>query len=187
MAVAHDGSTRRNVFDPAGLVVRHNKRYPLFHAKDGVVSTTNGMGYEMVPFGTGVIDYVVKRYIHRNSAQDGASVGTIRAVGVVTRFLLMVIVVLIALKNLGFDITALVAGLGIGGVAVALAVQNILGDLFGALSIMVDKPFVIGDTIAVDDFVGSVENIGLKTTRIRSQTGEQLVFAGRPQHQARGR
>ncbi|MEZ7006033.1 sugar phosphate isomerase/epimerase family protein [Streptomyces sp. AD55] len=54
---AHDGSTRRNVFDPAGLVVRHNKRYPLFHAKDGVVSTTNGMGYEMVPFGTGVIDY----------------------------------------------------------------------------------------------------------------------------------
>jgi sugar phosphate isomerase/epimerase len=54
---AHDGSTRESVFDPAGLVARHNKRYPLFHAKDGVVSTTNGMGYEMVPFGTGVIDY----------------------------------------------------------------------------------------------------------------------------------
>ncbi|MGI5135716.1 sugar phosphate isomerase/epimerase family protein [Streptomyces sp. CA-106110] len=54
---AHDGSTQENVFDPAGLVVRHNKRYPLFHAKDGVVNTTNGMGYDMVPFGTGVIDY----------------------------------------------------------------------------------------------------------------------------------
>jgi sugar phosphate isomerase/epimerase len=54
---AHDGSVRENVFDPAGLVVRHNKRYPLFHAKDGVVDTTNGQGYEMVPFGTGVIDY----------------------------------------------------------------------------------------------------------------------------------
>ncbi|MGW3633831.1 sugar phosphate isomerase/epimerase family protein [Streptomyces sp. NPDC005122] len=54
---AHDGSTREKIFDPAGLVVRNNRRYPLFHAKDGVVNTTNGMGYEMVPFGTGVIDY----------------------------------------------------------------------------------------------------------------------------------
>jgi sugar phosphate isomerase/epimerase len=54
---AHDGSTREKVFDPAGLVTRHNKRYPLFHAKDGVVNTTNGQGYDMVPFGTGVIDY----------------------------------------------------------------------------------------------------------------------------------
>lgn len=54
---AHDGSTRRDVFDPAGLVVRHDRRYPLFHAKDGVVDTTNGMGYHMVPFGTGDIDY----------------------------------------------------------------------------------------------------------------------------------
>nr|WP_206345912.1 sugar phosphate isomerase/epimerase family protein [Streptomyces thermoviolaceus] len=54
---AHDGSVRENIFDPAGLVARHTKRYPLFHAKDGVVDTTNGQGYEMVPFGTGVIDY----------------------------------------------------------------------------------------------------------------------------------
>ncbi|MER5601568.1 sugar phosphate isomerase/epimerase family protein [Streptomyces sp. NPDC002265] len=54
---AHDGSTRTNIFDPAGLVTRHNKRYPLFHAKDGVVNATNGQGYDMVPFGTGVIDY----------------------------------------------------------------------------------------------------------------------------------
>ncbi|MER5840399.1 MULTISPECIES: sugar phosphate isomerase/epimerase family protein [Streptomyces] len=73
---AHDGSTRRNVFDPAGLVARHNKRYPLFHAKDGVVSTTNGMGYEMVPFGTGVIDYttffsrVGQRNYHNPMVED---------------------------------------------------------------------------------------------------------------------
>ncbi|MEV0181989.1 TIM barrel protein [Streptomyces sp. NPDC050625] len=65
---AHDGSTQTNVFDPAGLVSRHNKRYPLFHAKDGVVNTTNGMGYDMVPFGTGVIDYTTffSRVGHRN-------------------------------------------------------------------------------------------------------------------------
>ena len=53
----HDGATRENIFDPAGLVTRNNKRYPLFHAKDGVINTTNGQGYDMVPFGTGVIDY----------------------------------------------------------------------------------------------------------------------------------
>ncbi|MGW4601175.1 sugar phosphate isomerase/epimerase family protein [Streptomyces sp. NPDC004457] len=65
---AHDGSTRTDVFDPAGLVTCHDKRYPLFHAKDGVVNTTNGMGYEMVPFGTGVIDYTAffSRVGHRN-------------------------------------------------------------------------------------------------------------------------
>ncbi|MEV7129115.1 sugar phosphate isomerase/epimerase family protein [Streptomyces sp. NPDC093260] len=65
---AHDGSTRTDIFDPAGLVTRHDKRYPLFHAKDGVVNTTNGMGYDMVPFGTGVIDYSAffSRVGHRN-------------------------------------------------------------------------------------------------------------------------
>ncbi|MFF4840565.1 sugar phosphate isomerase/epimerase family protein [Streptomyces collinus] len=65
---AHDGSTQTNIFDPAGLVTRNDKRYPLFHAKDGVVNATNGMGYDMVPFGTGVIDYTTffSRVGHRN-------------------------------------------------------------------------------------------------------------------------
>jgi len=75
------------------------------------------------------------------------------------------------------NITGLVAGLGIGGIAVALAVQNILGDLLASLSIVLDKPFVIGDSIVVDSFSGTVEHIGLKTTRIRSISGEQLVFS----------
>ena len=80
---AHDGSTRTDVFDPAGLVERHDKRYPLFHAKDGVVNNTNGMGYDMVPFGTGVIDYTTffSRVGHRNYhnpmvEQDNAPSGT---------------------------------------------------------------------------------------------------------------
>ncbi len=81
------------------------------------------------------------------------------------------------LGNLGFDITALVAGLGVGGVAVALAAQNILGDLFASLSIVIDKPFSIGDFIVIDQYRGRVEQIGLKTTRIRSLAGEQLVFS----------
>ena len=69
------------------------------------------------------------------------------------------------------------AGLGVGGIAVALAVQNILGDLFASLSIVIDKPFVIGDFIVVGEFMGTVEHVGLKTTRVRSLGGEQLVFA----------
>src|SRR3546814_19469041 len=84
---------------------------------------------------------------------------------------------LLGLDNLGVDVTAMVAGLGVGGIAVALAVQNILGDLFASLSIVIDKPFVIGDFIIVDDCLGSVEHVGLKTTRIRSLGGEQLIFA----------
>jgi small-conductance mechanosensitive channel len=71
----------------------------------------------------------------------------------------------------------LIASLGVGSIAVALAVQNILADLFASLSIALDQPFVIGDFIIVDDYLGTVENIGLKTTRVRSLSGEQLIFA----------
>jgi small-conductance mechanosensitive channel len=78
-----------------------------------------------------------------------------------------------------------VASLGIGGVAVALAVQNILGDLFASLSIAIDKPFVIGDFVMVDDMVGTVEHVGLKTTRLRSLAGEQIVFANNDLLQSR--
>jgi small-conductance mechanosensitive channel len=81
------------------------------------------------------------------------------------------------LENLNFDVSALVASLGVGGIAVALAAQNILGDLFASLSILFDKPFVVGDFIIVDDLPGTVEKVGLKTTRVRSLFGEQLVFS----------
>jgi small-conductance mechanosensitive channel len=97
--------------------------------------------------------------------------------GFLARLMLWVVVFLMLLDNFGFNITTLVASLGIGGVAVALAVQNILGDLFASLSIMLDKPFEIGDFIIVGDVLGSVEHIGLKTTRIRGLGGEQVVFS----------
>jgi small-conductance mechanosensitive channel len=86
-------------------------------------------------------------------------------------------VLLLALDNLGINITAFVAGLGIGGIAVALATQKILGDIFASLSIVLDKPFVLGDFIVVQDHMGTVEHIGLKTTRLRSLTGEQLIIS----------
>jgi small-conductance mechanosensitive channel len=81
------------------------------------------------------------------------------------------------LSNLGINVTTFIASLGIGGVAIALAVQNILGDLFASLSIAVDKPFEVGDAIATPDFFGTVEHVGLKTTRIRADSGEQVVVA----------
>ncbi|MGD2112952.1 MAG: mechanosensitive ion channel family protein [Gammaproteobacteria bacterium] len=108
---------------------------------------------------------------------DPASVAAVNAMGYVGRLILWAVVLLLVLDNLGVDVTALVAGLGVGGIAVALAVQNILGDLFASLSIVLDKPFNIGDFLIIDEYMGSVENIGLKTTRIRSLSGEQLVFS----------
>jgi len=109
--------------------------------------------------------------------EDAAAVMTMNVVGIAARIVLWSMVLLLTLDNLGVDVTALVAGLGIGGVAVALAAQNILGDLFASLSIVLDKPFVLGDFLAVGDFLGAVEQIGLKTTRVRSLSGEQLVFS----------
>jgi small-conductance mechanosensitive channel len=82
---------------------------------------------------------------------------------------------LTVLANMGVNVTAFIASLGIGGVAVALAVQNILGDLFASLSIGLDKPFVIGDFVIFGDVLGTVERVGLKTTHIRSLDGEQIV------------
>jgi small-conductance mechanosensitive channel len=113
----------------------------------------------------------------RESASDRALLGSLGILGFVARALIWSIVLLLALDNLGVDVTALIAGLGIGGIAVALAVQNVLGDLLASLSITLDKPFVVGDFVIVGDFMGSVEYIGIKSTRLRSLSGEQIVMS----------
>ncbi|MCU0760081.1 MAG: mechanosensitive ion channel family protein [Steroidobacteraceae bacterium] len=110
-------------------------------------------------------------------AADRELIGSLGIIGFVARVLIWSVVVLLMLDNLGVDITALVAGLGIGGIAVALAVQNVLGDLLASLSITFDKPFIVGDFLAVGDFLGSVEYIGIKSTRLRSLSGEQIVIS----------
>lgn len=108
---------------------------------------------------------------------DPGGVMTVNVIAIGVRIALWSIVLLLALDNLGVDVTALVAGLGVGGIAVALAAQNILGDLFASLSIALDKPFVLGDFVIIGDFLGTIEAIGLKTTRVRSLSGEQVVFS----------
>ena len=123
------------------------------------------------------ISFWLGRTIQKRMDQDTSSATTITFLGFVARLILWIIVLLLILDNLGVNITGLVAGLGIGGIAVALALQNILGDLFASLSIVLDKPFVIGDFVVVDSLAGTIEHIGLKTTRIRSLSGEQLIFS----------
>jgi small-conductance mechanosensitive channel len=119
----------------------------------------------------------LERRRRHSSAADRAVVGSLGVIGFITRVVIWAIVGLLTLDNLGIDVTALVAGLGIGGIAVALAVQNILGDLFASLSITFDKPFLVGDFLIIDDFLGAVEYIGIKSTRLRSLGGEQIIIS----------
>lgn len=120
---------------------------------------------------------IIEHYRQTKLQQDPAGVTALNAIGMFATGVLWLAVFLLTLDNLDYDVTALIAGLGVGGIAVALAMQNILGDLFASLSIVVDKPFVMGDFLIIDDYMGSVEHVGLKTTRIRSLSGEQLVFS----------
>ena len=128
-------------------------------------------------WGNHLITFWLTRYLKGRGADDAASRTTLSTLGFVGRAVLWTTLLLLALDNLGIKITGLITGLGIGGVAVALAAQEVLKDLFASLAIALDKPFLLGDAIAVDAFSGTVEHIGIKTTRIRSITGEELVFS----------
>jgi small-conductance mechanosensitive channel len=123
------------------------------------------------------LQVMIEQYRQKQLDTDPASVTTLNVLNFVGKIILWSIVLLLVLDNLGINITALVAGLGVGGIAIALAVQTILGDLFASLSIVLDKPFVVGDFLIVGDLLGSVEYVGMKTTRLRSLSGEQLVFS----------
>lgn len=129
-------------------------------------------------WGGAAVTFWVKMYMQRRTASnDRASIAMITAMGVGARVLLWILIVITALKSVfAIEVTPLITSLGVGGIAVALAVQNILGDLLAALAIVFDKPFDVGDTIGVDQITGTVEHIGLKTTRIRSITGEQIII-----------
>jgi small-conductance mechanosensitive channel len=95
---------------------------------------------------------------------------------ILINMIIWILGILFLADNLGYDVTTIIAGLGIGGIAVALAAQNILGDLFNYFVIFFDRPFEVGDFIVVDDKMGTIEYIGIKTTRIRCLSGEQLVI-----------
>jgi len=128
-------------------------------------------------WGNGLITFWFRNYAERKAESDISSRTTIAAFGFLARAILWIMLSLVGLNRLGYDVTALITGLGVGGIAIALAVQNVLSDLFAALAIVLDKPFLVGDTIGVDTFTGTIEHVGLKTTRIRSVNGELLIFS----------
>lgn len=117
---------------------------------------------------------LVDRYLRASHKRDPASASAAQIIRVSCLGVVWSAILLVGLSNFGIDITGLIAGLGIGGIAVAFALQSVLKDLFASLAIILDKPFVVGDFIIFDDQLGTVERIGLKTTRVRSLSGEQI-------------
>lgn len=124
---------------------------------------------------TAVLAWLGQR-AQREMLANRAAASTFGIIGFIARVTIWSFVVLLTLDNLGVEIKPLLAGLGIGGIAVALAVQNVLGDLFASLAITLDRPFVVGDVLEVDSFSGTVEYIGVKSTRLRSVSGEQIII-----------
>jgi small-conductance mechanosensitive channel len=118
----------------------------------------------------------LERRANREMAVNRAAAGTIGIIGFIARVTIWALVLMLTLSNLGIEIQPLLASLGIGGIAVALAAQNVLGDLFASLAITLDRPFIVGDALAVDNFSGTVEYIGVKSTRLRGTDGEQIIM-----------
>jgi len=142
----------------------------------------------IVQFGfwcNGLIAYYVNKKAREETFRTGAKVTQLKAIGFVIQILVWITVIILIISNLGFNVTTLITGLGIGGIAIALALQNVLSDVIASMSIILDKPFEVGDFIVVDDLRGDVEDIGLKTTRVRSISGEQLIFSNNDLLQSR--
>lgn len=130
--------------------------------------------YDVIEFFRQIIRFSVEKYF--SSAGKESSGSILRVIDYATRVALWALGALVILSNLGVNVTSLIASLGIGGIAIALAVQNILGDMFSSIAIFVDKPFEEGDFITFDtDKSGTVQKIGLKTTRVKTLRGEELV------------
>ena len=121
--------------------------------------------------------FVIRKWTERTVKEDPTSAAMLKNMTWVVRIMIWAATLLFIFDNLGVNITAFVASLGIGGVAIALAAQAVLGDAFSSFAIFMDKPFKVGDFIIVGDLLGTVEHVGFKTTRIRSLGGEELIFS----------
>ncbi len=133
--------------------------------------------YQVGLWAMAALRYSVDRRRRTSEGHDSALAGSMEIILFVAGILIWGLALLLALDNMGVAIRPLLAGLGIGGIAVALAVQAVLGDLLASMSIAMDKPFGLGDLLMIDALTGTVEYIGVKSTRIRSITGEQIVIA----------
>jgi small-conductance mechanosensitive channel len=136
-----------------------------------------GVAVQLAIWAITALRFLIERHHARGGEVDAGARASVGVLMFVAQLIIWAVFVLLALDNLGVNITALVAGMGVGGIAIALAVQTILGDLFGSMSIALDKPFVEGDSLRIDDIEGTVEHIGIKSTRLRSVTGEQIILS----------
>ena len=144
--------------------------------------------FEVVRAFERILDYVVSRYlkkVEKDEEDRKSSIAMIGALKLIARIIIWILAVLMILSNLGVNINSLIASLGITGIAVALALQGILSDVFSSFSIYLDKPFLVGDFIQVGEHTGTVEKIGLKTTRLRSPLGEEIVMSNQELTSAR--
>lgn len=135
----------------------------------------------LVYMAVGAGSILLTSFLQGLSASDdsGTNAPVLMNLSVIGKALLWIFGIFLVLSNAGVDITSLIAGLGIGGIAVALALQNVLGDLFSSFAIYFDKPFLVGDFIIVGDKMGVVQKIGIKTTRVQALQGEEIVFANK--------
>lgn len=145
----------------------------------GVVSglTTVGVMIQFGIWGTGLLGHWIAHNLASRASHDPGSASAAQIIKVLCLVAIWSAILLLTLSNFGVDITGLAAGLGIGGIAIAFALQSILKDLFASLAIVLDKPFVVGDFIIFGEQLGVVERIGLKTTRVRSLWGEQITVS----------
>jgi small-conductance mechanosensitive channel len=127
-------------------------------------------------WGRGLVLFGIQRMVRSKAADDPARTMGAAVLGFLGQTMIWTVCLLMFIESTGHSVTTLIASLGVGGIAIALAAQNILGDLFASITILLDKPFIVGDSIVLGDFQGSVEHIGVKTTRLRSVTGEQIVI-----------
>ena len=130
----------------------------------------------VIRFFSSIVLMFLTRYV-RGQEDGEEKVKQLYGLMVIINIVIWFVGILFLFSNLGFDVTAIVASMGIGGIAIALAAQNIVGDIFNYFVIFLDRPFEVGDFVAIDDKSGVIEYIGLKTTRIKTLAGEQLVFS----------
>jgi small-conductance mechanosensitive channel len=130
-------------------------------------------GWQLIRMVIKLINFTVDKAIAKNQRSDAAAY---KFMGAIAKVIVWIVLLLTILSNLGYDVSSLIAGLGISGIAIALAVQSLLGDFISSLSIVADKPFKVGDLISVNGFKGKVDRIGIRSTLVKSVDGEDLII-----------
>jgi small-conductance mechanosensitive channel len=145
---------------------------------DGIINASYiaVITFYVIKLATMLVTYSMTSYVEKKE-KDESKAQNIKGLLFVINSVIWILGAVLLLDNLGYKVSTIIAGLGIGGIAVALAAQAILGDVFSYVSILFDKPFETGDFIIVGEYMGTVENIGIKTTRIRSLSGEEIIFS----------